>query len=180
VGLETFAGEIVAARVTGLDAIVTSLDDVAVALSFDVRAGVTLVGSGGSSGDASRTARPRPAPPPVAPPAPKREPAWTQAIDASSHAEPPRAMRMTENAPMPQRPLRPPTVDEGDQPIPEAGDVVEHFAFGRCEVLKAEGDRLHLRVGKDARVREIALEMLRVVEQPTEGPRRRFKLERKM
>jgi hypothetical protein len=68
-----------------------------------------------------------------------------------------------------------------DTPSPEAGDFVEHFAFGPCEVLKSDGDRLHLRVRKDGRIREIALEMLRVSRLPDgEDPKRRFKLERRM
>jgi hypothetical protein len=67
-----------------------------------------------------------------------------------------------------------------DTPTPEAGDVVDHFAFGRCDVLKSDGDRLHLRVHKDGRIREIALEMLRVTRLEDSGNKRRFKLERRM
>lgn len=179
VGLETISGELVGARVTGVDAIVTALDDVAVGLAFDVRAGVVLVGDGSSSAGA-RTGHVRPgASPEPAPVAPKREGGWSHAIDASERAEPPRA-RPPEQAPMPARPARPPVVEGPEQIFPEAGDVVEHFAFGRCEVLKSDGDRLHLKLQRDGRIREIALEMLKVVEQPTDGPRRRFKLERKM
>jgi hypothetical protein len=58
---------------------------------------------------------------------------------------------------------------------------VEHFAFGVGEVLRTDGDRLHLRVGKEGRIREIALEMLRVSPlPPTEDGKRRFKLERRI
>jgi hypothetical protein len=59
--------------------------------------------------------------------------------------------------------------------------VVEHFAFGSGEVVKSDGDRLHLRVGKEGRIREIALEMLRVslLDDTPEG-KRRFRLERRM
>jgi hypothetical protein len=61
-------------------------------------------------------------------------------------------------------PLRPPTkkTTETEQPTPNPGDLVEHFAFGRCEVVKSDGDRLHLKLGRDSRIKEIALEMLRV------------------
>ncbi|MGH7284345.1 MAG: hypothetical protein ACRELY_22690, partial [Polyangiaceae bacterium] len=74
-----------------------------------------------------------------------------------------------------------PAAFEEDIVFPEAGDIVEHFAFGRCEVLKSDGDRLHLKVGKDGRIREIALEMLRVspLDSNEEG-RKRFKLDRKL
>jgi hypothetical protein len=80
--------------------------------------------------------------------------------------------------PIPQRPARPEL--DLDTPVPEPGDVVDHFAFGRCDVLKSDGDRLHLRVHKDQRIREIALEMLRVTRLPDEGTGRRFKLERRL
>ncbi len=81
--------------------------------------------------------------------------------------------------PMPQRPAaRPKAETEG--PVPEAGDIVEHFAFGNCEVVKSDGDRLHLRIPKDGRIREIALEMLRVTPLDVEGTGRRFKLERRI
>ena len=67
-----------------------------------------------------------------------------------------------------------------DAPVPEAGDVVDHFAFGRCDVVKSDGDRLHLRIHKDGRIREIALEMLRVTPLDADGTGRRFKLERRI
>ena len=61
-------------------------------------------------------------------------------------------------------PARPVAVssNDADQVFPEPGDEVQHFAFGKCEVLRSDGDRLHLKVGKDGRIREIALEMLKV------------------
>ncbi len=62
---------------------------------------------------------------------------------------------------MPQKLARQAVV-EVDSPVPNAGDVVEHFAFGRCDVVKSDGDRLHLRMHKDGRIKEIALDMLRV------------------
>jgi hypothetical protein len=49
-------------------------------------------------------------------------------------------------------------------------------------VLKSDGgDRLHLKVGKDGRIREIALEMLKVTPLESADPtRRRFKLDRRI
>ena len=80
---------------------------------------------------------------------------------------------------MPQRLVRP-TAPEVDTLAPDAGDRVEHFAFGACDVIKSDGDRLHLRLGKDQRVKEIALEMLKVTELPDDGgPGKRYKLERR-
>jgi hypothetical protein len=50
-----------------------------------------------------------------------------------------------------------------DDPTPEAGDWVNHFAFGLGEVLTSEGDRLRIREPDGARrVREVSLTMLRV------------------
>jgi hypothetical protein len=79
---------------------------------------------------------------------------------------------------MPQRPARP--AETAEQPIPQPGDVVDHFAFGRCEVVKTDGERLHLRIPRDGRIREIALEMLRVTPLEPEGGIQRFKLERRI
>jgi hypothetical protein len=80
---------------------------------------------------------------------------------------------------MPTRPARP-GVDL-DTLAPEAGDSVDHFAFGRADVLRSDGDRLHLKVHKDGRIREIALEMLKVTAMPdAEDGRRRFRLERRL
>ena len=63
---------------------------------------------------------------------------------------------------------------------PEPGDAVEHFAFGRADVVKSDGDRLHLKVHKDGRIREIALEMLKVTPLESSGLNRRFRLDRKL
>ncbi len=114
---------------------------------------------------------------------------WSGALEATADADrPPIPIRQARPAPqgqqaqpmpMPSRPVRP-EVDL-DTLAPEAGDVVDHFAFGRCDVLKSDGDRLHLRIHKDGRVREIALEMLRVIQLSEESERpRRFKLERRI
>jgi hypothetical protein len=71
--------------------------------------------------------------------------------------------------------------DHGDDPTPEAGDRVEHFAFGLCEVLTSDGDRLRIRdVEGPHRVREVSLAMLRVTG-PTESEGKRlFQLVRRV
>ena len=52
--------------------------------------------------------------------------------------------------------------EEGEQ-FPDAGDLVDHFAFGLSEVLMSDGDRLRIRDTKTpARVREVAVSMLKV------------------
>jgi predicted DNA-binding protein with PD1-like motif len=180
-GLETLAGEITSARTVALEVLVTALDDVAMGHALDPAAGVWLLGAGASSGG------PRAVPPVAA----RASPAWTSAVDASerspgeptqNHPPAPSSPSLGGGTAMPQRPARParPALDL-DAVAPEAGDVVEHFAFGRGEVLKSDGDRLHLRVGKDGRIREIALEMLRVsrLDDTAEG-KRLFRLERRI
>jgi hypothetical protein len=99
---------------------------------------------------------------------------WADAAAASA------ATDKSARANAPPKPIARRTSDTEDGLVPEAGDLVEHFAFGRAEVIRSEDDRLHIRVPKDGRVREIALEMLRVTALAPDGSRRRFKLERKM
>lgn len=92
---------------------------------------------------------------------------------------PPRGSAPSLGGAIPPRPTRA-RVDEVDTLFPEAGDRVEHFAFGACEVVQSDGDRLHVRLGKDGRIKELALAMLKVTELPDDGaPGRRFKLERR-
>jgi hypothetical protein len=56
-----------------------------------------------------------------------------------------------------------PADDDETGPMPERGDVVEHFAFGLCEVLSVAGERLVLRdLRGPGRIREIALDRLAV------------------
>jgi predicted DNA-binding protein with PD1-like motif len=182
-GLETLAGEIASARVVALEMLVTAFDDLALERTLDEPAGVWLLGTR----SASAPTRPMKtqAAAPAAPPA-----AWTSALEASERAverEPPRARPTatfssnTSSAPIPQRPARPAVVETEEGPLPEPGDSVEHFAFGRADVVKSDGDRLHVKIHKDGRIKEIALEMLRVSRlEDGEGGKRRFKLERRM
>lgn len=177
-GLETLAGEIASARTVALEALVTVLDDVTLERALDAGAGVWLLGSATASSGPARAAKPTVSGPPAA---------WSAALEASEPAEarparysPAGAPAATLSAPMPQRPARPP-MEDVDTPVPEPGDAVEHFAFGRGDVMKSDGDRLHLRIHKDGRIREIALEMLRVTRMPdADDGKRRFKLERRM
>jgi predicted DNA-binding protein with PD1-like motif len=166
--IETFAGEIVRARAIGLDVLVTVFDDVELLHQLDRASGVTLL-------DAPEV---RPAPRPA--PLPPR--AWASAIEASARtpepARPTPAIVRTEPMPIPPKPRR--AQADIDATFPEAGDLVDHFAFGRGEVLKSDGDRLHLKLARDGRIREIALEMLKVVELEPEAGHRRFKLDRKL
>jgi predicted DNA-binding protein with PD1-like motif len=181
-GLETLAGEVSTAQTIALEAFVTALDDVTLERSLDERAGLWLLG-GTSAAPAARTAvakPPVPAAPPATPGAPPGQ--WAMALEASERVDalgPRGGLSAASAATIPARPPRPEL--DLDAIVPEQGDVVEHFAFGRCEVIRSDGERLHLKVQKDGRVREIALEMLRVtVLGDSEGGPRRFKLERRL
>ena len=185
-GQEVLAGELLSARVVALEAFVTAYDDQALALTRDPRGHVRLLGEAtGATTAAPAGPIPKPAasaPAVAPPPEPSRPTAvWNDAINASAQAD---AARATANrgalgGAIPLRPARPQASME-EVLIPEEGDVVEHFAFGRMEVVKSDGDRLHLRMGKEGRVREIALEVLKVTPLPPEGEVRRFKLDRKV
>lgn len=69
--------------------------------------------------------------------------------------------------------------DEESDELPQRGDLVDHFAFGLCEVLKANGDRLLIRdVKGPGRNREIAVSALRVMPPRTQNGKRCFRLQR--
>jgi len=78
---------------------------------------------------------------------------------------------------------RPADDDDSSEPVqelPERADLVDHFAFGLCEVLKVEGDRLVLRdLRGQRRVREIASEKLSISGPVEHDGKRLFKLSRR-
>ena len=64
--------------------------------------------------------------------------------------------------------------------VPEPGDFVQHFAFGLCEVLMGDDERLKIRdVTGPGRIREIRLDMLRVTGPTDREGKRLFRLERR-
>lgn len=67
---------------------------------------------------------------------------------------------------------------EDDEPtLPERGDLVEHFAFGVCEVVSVTGDRLVLRDSKSSgRIREIDSARLAITGPVERDGRRLFRL----
>jgi predicted DNA-binding protein with PD1-like motif len=164
-GLQTLSGEIESARAVELELFVTILEglsmqrttaDGAAGWQSAVEASESLARPGGE--------RALSGPPGDRPSTPRAPQAQSPRMGAAA---------------MPARPPR--RGADLDAPFPEPGDAVDHFAFGRCDVLKSDGDRLHLKVHKDGRIREIALHMLRVTRQAdADDGRRRFKLERRM
>lgn len=102
---------------------------------------------------------------------------WGAAARASERQSEPRLPEPASRVALPAKPVR--AQQEGSDTYPEAGDRVEHFAFGACEVVKSDGERLHLRADKDGRNREIALEVLKVTLLRDDGGKKLFRLERK-
>jgi hypothetical protein len=181
-GLETIAGEIVEGTIVSFEALVLALDD------LDGRGQLAApppppppppppapLPAAQAWADAALVA----AAPPVAPPPPPAPPPAPSPVTASPRPSP---TFSTPGGPLPMKPFKPVKAEEEDQPVPEPGDLVEHFAFGRCEVVKSDGDRLHVRLGKDGRIKEIALEMLKVMSlPPVEGAAgKHYRLDRKM
>jgi hypothetical protein len=67
-----------------------------------------------------------------------------------------------------------------EQAEPERGDLVHHFAFGWCEVLMVNGDRLKLRdITGPGRIREVAIDRLDVRGPTEKDGKRAFKLTRR-
>jgi predicted DNA-binding protein with PD1-like motif len=163
-GLETIAGQLLRARVVGLEGSMTVLEETVVPRGLDRASGVRLFHDDAVVAPTPRAhveaAPSSPATPPARPSVPVASPSSPSVLPTPIH----RAAKPDDES------------DEG--PYPQAGDLAEHFAFGACEVLKSDGDRLHLRM-KDGRIREIALEMLKVTPLPPEGGVQRYKLSRR-
>jgi hypothetical protein len=125
--------------------------------------GVTaFVTSTGAAARRDEPAAAAPEPAPTRAPEPKPASSWASAAMQSAAA--------TQQSDEPD--------DEPEPPGP--GDLVQHFAFGLCEVLMGDDERLKIRDLKGpGRIREIRLDML-VVGAPTERDGKRvFRLDRK-
>ena len=204
-GLETFAGELVSARVIACDLLVTALDDLSLGRQVDEQTGMTaLVVSARAQASALRPVVTEPVRPtaPIVTPPPANTPAPVIAqapvitpppvITPAPVITPPPVhvpvvMQSQSSLPMeasapgmspPMRPVKP--REEQLEAYPEIGDLVNHFHFGECEVISSDGERIRLRQDKDSRVREVALTMLKI-ESPTLSPtgKRHFRLARK-
>lgn len=150
-GLETVAGEIVEGTIVSFEAMVTALDEIdGSAKPVQPAPAPAPAPAAPTWSDAAVAAAEPPVPPPAPAPAPPK----------------PSPTFSAPGGPLPMKPFKPVKPEEEEQPYPEPGDLVEHFAFGRCEVVKSDGDRLHVRLGKDGRIKEIALEMLKVTSLP--------------
>ncbi|XYH94457.1 PPC domain-containing DNA-binding protein [Sorangium sp. So ce1128] len=189
VGLQLAAGELVWARVYGLELRVTAFDDLPLVRVFDDRTGLTQLTPQSTTipaiaSEPSRAAPPAQAAEPTraAPPAQAAEPTRAM-VPPVPAAEPTRAAQAAATVepsavPLPQRPVR---RRQEEESYPEVGDSVTHFHFGECTVISSDGERIRLRQERDGRVREVSLTMLRI-EPPTVDPatgKKQFRLARK-
>lgn len=115
---------------------------------------------------------------------------WAALADASAEAQapPPRAVVRGATAPVRKAPppspaLPPPAAPTPprrksiDQEIyPEPGDLIDHFAFGRCAVLRSDGDELLVQHPGSGRTRTIRLSALHANEPVDEDGKRLFRL----
>jgi predicted DNA-binding protein with PD1-like motif len=176
-GLETFAGQLVWARAFSLELDVTAFDDVRLVRVADERTGLPSLAARPASATPAVAAKPAPAVP-VEAPAPAAPHVAAIPLPAAPPPPTPPAPPAVEGPPLPIRPMR--ARDEPEM-YPEVGDSVTHFHFGECTVVGSDGDRIRLRQeGKDGRVREVALTMLKIgAPTTTADGRRHFMLLRK-
>jgi hypothetical protein len=121
--------------------------------------GVTAVVMAAERAGTTGEARPEPRPAGAAPAAKSTGSAWAAAALAT-------ARELSEPEPEPL--------------LPGPGDLVQHFAFGLCEVLMGDDERLKIRdVSGPGRIREIRLDMLLVKGPSDREGKRLFKLDRK-
>jgi hypothetical protein len=70
--------------------------------------------------------------------------------------------------------------DEEEDSFPVAGDRVQHFAFGLCDVLMSDGESLKIRdVREHGRIREIRADVLLISKPALKDGKRVFKLTRR-
>jgi hypothetical protein len=126
--------------------------------------GMTLVLLPAEPGEAPKSVERKPAPAPVAssPPLPTGKGGWAASALASAEIT---------------REAEPEDVPNA---MPGAGDLVEHFAFGLCQVLMGDEDTLKIRdLHGRGRIREIRTEMLKVTGPTARDGKRLFKLARR-
>lgn len=68
--------------------------------------------------------------------------------------------------------------EEDEAEEPEPGDLVEHFAFGLCEVIRVSGDQLTLRDRKSGRIREVRHGFLKITGPIEHEGKRLFELQK--
>lgn len=170
------AGSLESARIDGGEVLVRAFVGTDLVRAHRADAGVWLfqleaevAGTTTSSPRAEARAEPRPVT--------AASSAWAALADASAAAV---STPTAESRPIAGRPpasARPSAqVGEEDEALVEQGAVIEHFAFGEGDVMKSDGERVHVRFEKDGRIREFSLAVLRVTMAGTRRGRPYFKV----
>jgi predicted DNA-binding protein with PD1-like motif len=109
--------------------------------------------------------------------------AWAALADASdavSSAPAPSHTPMRPGVAKTTQPGRLPNASASDdEPLVEQGAVVDHFTFGEGDVLKSDGERVHVRFDRDGRIREFSLAVLKVSAAGTRRGKPYFKVAKK-
>lgn len=117
----------------------------------------------------------------VEPPSP-----WAQVAAASTQASSP-AAGAKRPVPPPPAALAPPAAApipprrkvDIDELYPETGDLIDHFAFGRCIVVKSDGDEIMAQDPDTGRTRTLRIQALAVSGPFEEDGKRVFRLTQK-
>jgi predicted DNA-binding protein with PD1-like motif len=172
------AGSLEGARVDGGELLVTGFAGTDLVRTLRTDAGVWLFQLEAESAASPAIVRGRDeevkAPARAAAPVPSAWAALADASDAAASA-PIRDARSPKAAP-PGRPAIPGGNAGEDDPIVEQGAVVEHFSFGEGDVLKSDGERVHVRFERDGRIREFSLGVLKVTGAGTRRGKPYFKV----
>ena len=178
------AGAIEAARIDGGEVLVSGFAGTDLVRTMRSDAGVWLFQLEAEVAGDRRTA-PReeetrqPARGPAANPSPAAS-AWAALADASDAASVPTAAAARPGVAKTMQPARITAPTSGDDdPIVEQGAVLEHFTFGEGDVLKSDGERVHVRFERDGRIREFSLSVMRVTAAGTRRGKPYFKVTKK-
>ena len=198
-GLELRAGAIVRAVAGELELIVTPLDPLGAAASLHGEP----MPDGGEREPEAAAPTPAVARPPLRAGVAQPSSPWAALAEASADAQapppPPPPAAFVRGAPAtvakaprvvpppppalapPSAPPTPPRkrVSESADVYPEPGDLLDHFAFGRCVVLSSDGDELLIQHPTSGRTRTIRLRALLASAPIEEDGKRLFKLQQR-
>jgi predicted DNA-binding protein with PD1-like motif len=178
------AGAVEAARVDGGEVLVSGFAGTDLVRTMRSDAGVWLfqleAELAGAPRSATRDDEPRATKSAAAPPVTPTASAWAALADASEAVTSAPATPPRPGVAKTMQPARITSAHSGDDdPIVEQGAVVEHFTFGEGDVLKSDGERVHVRFERDGRIREFSLAVLKVTAAGTRRGKPYFKVTKK-
>ncbi len=185
-GIELVGGELVRARVVAVEFVIEAFDDLLIRRKHDAASGTTIIGeivaaraetgTGARTETAARTATETAAAAQSTPEVSFEAPAKGRIVEAEQHRP-----SWEEVAAVSERQAILAEAAEADAELAEepvqAGDVIEHPKFGRCDVERIEGDGEFAQVRlRNQRLVRLSLEVLDLRRDGTdERGRRRFR-----